>query len=158
MEYSQAENFLGKAIEKSPHMQRAKREMVTVLLAQKKYGQALEMARENYEKCPENSYQIYGYFRCLVRKSPLEKNDRNTLEELMKAMDENLSDKREELYAAMNIEYCDYILHKKPYEILDMIIEAERKFSNSINIKRVSQSYKLKQEIIFNEDIFPEDC
>lgn len=39
-----------------------------------------------------------------------------------------------------------------------MIIEAERKFSNSINIKRVSQSYKLKQEIISNEDVFPEDC
>lgn len=158
MEYSQAENFLGKTIEKSPHMQRAKREMVTVLLAQKKYSQALEMARENYENCPENSYQIYGYFRCLVRKSPLERSDRNTLEELMNAMDENLSDKKEELYDAMNIEYQDFVLHKTPSEILDMIIEAERKFPNSVNIKRVSQSYKLKQKITSKEEVFPEDC
>lgn len=44
MEYSQAEKFLEKAINKSPYMQRAKREMVTVLLA-KKYGSALEMQR-----------------------------------------------------------------------------------------------------------------
>ena len=157
MEYAQAEKYLGKAIDKSPNMQRAKREMVTVLLAQKKYAQALEMARENYENCPENSYQIYGYFRCLVRKSPLERNDRDTLKALMDAMDENLSDKREELYTAMNIEYQDYVLHKKPCEILDIIIEAEQKFPNSVNIKRVSQSYKLKQKIIFNEDVFPED-
>lgn len=158
MEYFQAEQFLEKAIRMSPHMQRAKREMVTVLLAQKKYSQALEMARENYEKCPENSYQIYGYFRCLVRKSPLERNDRNILTELMDAMKENLSDKREELYNAMNIEYHDYILHKKPSEILDMIIEAERKFPNSVNIQRISQSYKMKQKIISKEITLPEDC
>ena len=157
MEYPQAERFLGKAIDKSPNMQRAKREMVTVLLAQKKYSEALEMAKENYENNPENSYQIHGYFRCLVRKSPLERNDQKTLEVLMEAMDENPSDKREELYAAMNIEYQDYILHKKPCEILDMITEAEQEFPNSINIKRVSLAYKLKQKIIFKEETLPED-
>lgn len=80
------------------------------------------------------------------------------IENIMNAMNKNLSDKREELYTAINIEFQDYVLYKKTCEILEMIIEAERKFSNSINIKRVSQSYKLKQEIISNEDVFPEDC
>lgn len=158
MEYSQAEDFFNRALEKSPHLQRAKREKVTVLLAQKKYEEALELAEENYEKNPENSYQIYGYFRCLVRKKNLGTNDVKILENLMNAMKENLSDKREELYAAMEIEFQDYALHLPPTKLLTIINEAEKKYPNSLDVRRAAQTFKLRQSIISKEEDIPEEC
>lgn len=120
-EYSDAEKWLTKALKKSPNLQRAKRELVTALLAQDKFNQALELAKENFEKYPENSYQIHGYFRCLVRKKSQTEEDIKTMEDLMVAMSENLSDKHEELYAAMNIEYNDFVCHSNVSDMLELI-------------------------------------
>lgn len=158
MEYSLAEKCFNKALERSPNLQRAKREMVTALLAQNKFEQALELAKENYENSPENSYQIYGYFRCLIRKTPLKKGDIDMLKELMSAMENNLSDKQKELSASMNIEYKYFVLHENPTEMLKVINEALEQFPNSINIKRAAQPFKLHQSIISKEESFPEDC
>ena len=72
-EYSKAETYYRKALKLSCNLQRAKRELVSALLAQNKYKDALNLAKENYESNPENSYQIHGYFRCLVRKRNLER-------------------------------------------------------------------------------------
>ena len=158
-EYPQAENYFNLALKKSPNLQRAKREKVTVLLAQKKFEQALELARENYEHSPENSYQIHGYFRCLVRKIPLNKDDIKILQELMVAMKKNLSDKHEELYAAMDIEYHYFVLHTEPADMITLIKDSLVLFPNSINVERASQPFKLRQSIISKEEFFPEeDC
>ena len=145
-------------MEKSPQLQRAKREKVTALLAQKKFDEALELARENYENNPENSYQIHGYFRCLVRKKVLTKEDRDILKSLMDDMRENLSDKHEELYVAMNIEYQDNVSHLSPEKMLEIIKEAELKFPRSHNVKRAAQFFKIRQSIISEEEVFSEDC
>lgn len=157
-EYSKAEYHLNKALEMSPELQRAKRELVTVLLAQGKYEQALAMAEENYKKHPENSYQIQGYFRCLVRKKGLNRNDFDVLEELMNAMKNNLSDKSEELLAAMEIEYNFFVKRTDITSMLQLIREAEIEYPNSINIKRAAQPFKYKQQIILKEELFPEEC
>lgn len=157
MQYHDAERWLSKALDKSPNLQRAKRELVTALLAQNKFDKALELAKENYEKSPENSYQIHGYFRCLVRKNPLHREDKITMEELLLAMEENLSDKHEELYAAMNIEYRDFVCHTKATEMIDIINEAKTRFPNSINVKRASQPFLLRQSIISKCEDFPEE-
>jgi len=155
--YSRAEYYFRKALDISHNMQRAKRELVTALLAQNKYQDALNMAKENYESNPENSYQIHGYFRCLVRKSNLDRNDYLTLEELMGAMKNNHSDKHEELYSAMNIEYQAYIKHM-PYESLyELIKETENQFPNSYNVKRAVHLYMFKRGIDTKEIIFDED-
>lgn len=158
MQYHDAERWLSKALDKSPNLQRAKRELVTALLAQNKYDQALELAKENYEKNPENSYQIHGYFRCLVRKCPLHREDKKIMEELLLAMEENLSDKHEELYAAMNIEYRDFVCHTKPTEMVDIINDAKSRFPNSINVKRASQPFLLRQSIISKSEEYPEEA
>ena len=145
-------------MQKSPQLQRAKREKVTALLAQKKFDEALELARENYESNPENSYQIHGYFRCLVRKKVLTKEDKSILKSLMDAMRENLSDKHEELYVAMDIEYQDNVNHQTPEKMLEIINDAESRFPKSQNVKRAAQFFKYRQSIIQEEKIFPEDC
>ena len=156
-EYAEAEKWLVKTLEKSPNLQRAKRELVTALLAQNKFNLAIELAKENYEKHPENSYQIHGYFRCLVRKKPLQRNDVKKLEELLHAMSENLSDKHEELYVAMNIEYQDFVCHRKVEDMIELIQESQTRFPNSINVRRASQPFMLRQAIITQEEIFPEE-
>lgn len=156
-DYRRAEKYFRKALDISHNMQRAKRELVTALLAQNKYQDALNMAKENYESNPENSYQIHGYFRCLVRKNNLDRNDYFTLEELMRAMKNNYSDKHEELYSAMNIEYQAYIKHM-PYESMyELIKETENKFPNSFNVKRAVHLYMFKRGIDTKEIIFDED-
>lgn len=158
MEYPQAEKYFNEALEKSPNLQRAKREKVTVLLAQKKYEQALGLAKENYENNPENSYQIHGYFRCLVRKTPLIKEDVDMLKHLMAAMRKNLSDKQEELYTAMDIEFRYFVSHDSPSDMVTLINRALSIFPNSINVKRAAQPFKLRQAIILKEESFPEEC
>lgn len=157
-EYSKAEYHLNKALEISSDLQRAKRELVTVLLAQGKYESALEMAEENYKKHPENSYQIQGYFRCLVRKKGLNRLDYEVLEELMSAMKNNLSEKSDELLFAMEIEYNYFVKKTGPSDMLELIRESELKYPNSINIKRAAQPFRYKQQIILKEEQFPEEC
>lgn len=156
--YLEAEKCLTKALEWNPNLQRAKRELVTVLLAQSKYDSALSMAQENYEKDPDNSYQIQGYFRCLVRKRDKNRDDYKMLEELMEAMKDNLSNRHEELYAAMNIEYQYYVKNLGVLQMIDLIGEAESAFPESINVKRAAQQFKLKQAIIPKAVEYPEEC
>ncbi|MCH5306609.1 MAG: TIR domain-containing protein [Prevotella sp.] len=156
-EYPKAESYFRKALDLSHNMQRAKRELVTALLAQNKYQVALNMAKENYESYPENSYQIQGYFRCLVRKNNLERHDYAILDELMDAMKNNYSDKHEELFLAMNIEYQAYIKHM-PYEYMySLIKKAKRQFPKSYNIERASYLYMHKHGIVTREQVFDED-
>ena len=138
-------------------MQRAKRELVTALLAQNQFETALSMAKENYEHDPDNSYQIQGYFRCLVRKRQITRKDFTMLNILLDAMKNNYSDKHEELFAAMNIEYQAYVSHKKPSEIFELIKEASERFPDSVNIERAAYNYRLKQEMINTEKSFAED-
>ena len=80
------------------------------------------------------------------------------MEELLLAMEENLSDKHEELYAAMNIEYRDFVCHTKPTEMVDIINDAKSRFPNSINVKRASQPFLLRQSIISKSVEYPEEA
>lgn len=156
-DFASAENFYNKALAKAPKLKRAKREMVTALLAQNKYEMALHLAKENYESDPENSYQIYGYFRCLVKKKGLERVDIQQLDELMEAMKNNYSNKHEELYTSMNIEYQAYVEHLPPSKVFDIIAEAEKSYPNSVNVERASYNYKLRQSMVVKEKLFDED-
>ena len=72
-------------------------------------------------------------------------------------MENSYSDKKEELYMAMNIEFQANIKRKSPDVILDLIRNAEKKFPSSINIQRTAHEYKLKQAIVNKEMVFPED-
>lgn len=155
--YHDAEVCYKKALSYSPNLQRAKRELVTALLAQNKFETALSLAKENYEHDPDNSYQIHGYFRCLVRKRQINREEARMLTVLLEAMYTNYSDKHEEMYAAMNIEYQAYILKKKPSEVFEIIKESENRFPNSVNVERAAYNYKLRQEIVMTERSFGED-
>lgn len=144
-QYPKAESCLKDALEISPNMDRAKRELVTVLLAQGKYGDALELAKENYERSKENSYHIYAYFRCLVRKNGLKHDDIDVLNDLMKDVEENYSDKKDELLASMKIEYAYYIERQSPLNMITLIKKTKKDYPKSIHVERVIKEYKRRQ-------------
>lgn len=144
-QFPKAEKCFMDALSISPNMDRAKRELVTVLLAQGKYHEALDLAKENYERSKENSYHIYAYFRCLVRKNGLKHDDVYVLDGLMKDVEENYSDKKDELLASMRIEYAYYIERKTPVDMIDLIKKTKKDFPNSIHVERVVKEYRRKQ-------------
>lgn len=147
--YADAEKYLRRSLDKSPNMDRAKRELVTVLMEQDKFDEALQWARENYEHDRgENTYHIYAYFRCLVRKIDLTPTERQLLAGLMQQVKDSYSDKKEELYAAMEISYASNIERRSPIEMLQMISERIRSFPNSVNVSRAANEYKRKQKLI----------
>lgn len=147
--YPNAEKHFRRALDRAPSMDRAKRELVTVLMEQGKYDDALELARENYERDKgENTYHIYAYFRCLIRKSDLTPGERQLLYDLMQQVKGSYSDKKEELYAAMEISYASIIERKSPVDMLQIINERMRQFSNSVNVARAANEYKKRQKLI----------
>ena len=149
--YKRAESFYNEALEIYPSMQRAKREMVTVLLWQGNYEKAFQLAKDNYEFDSENTYHIHAYFRCIAKKAWLKNDDIQIMEELMQAVKNSYSDKKEELWTAMNLEYAAYAKREPVDKILIMISEAEKLYPDSLDIKRAANEYKLKQEIISKE-------
>lgn len=155
--YANAEDYLKKALEQAPSMQRAKREMVTVYLALKRYQDALTWAEENYRKDSDNTYHIHAFFRCLIKKNVLNHADVTMLEELVDGIKNSYSDKRNELLAAMDIEYQAYVKRAYPIDMLKLIRKYERDFPNSINVRRAIHEYKLKQALISQEMTFEED-
>ena len=151
-DYSRAESCFRETLDMSPNMQRAKRELVSVLLFQKKYDEALSLAKENYEQDSDNTYHIHAYFRCLVKKRKMQRADIKKIESLMDAVQKSYSAKKEELYAAMNIEYCAYVKRDDVQKVLSMIREYEREFPGSMDVKRSANDYKQKQHIPSDED------
>lgn len=118
-DYAMAEKSFRKSLNLAPSMQRAKRELVTVLLALHHYPEALSLAKENFERDSDNTYHIHAYFRCLVKKVNCDREDIDTLKNLLNNMQNSYSDKKDELYTAMNIEYQAYIKRKEPNVILE---------------------------------------
>jgi len=64
-----AETYLKGALLKNPGFQRAKRELVNVLLLKSNFSEALSMAKSNYENQKLNAFHIQAYFISLTRLS-----------------------------------------------------------------------------------------
>ncbi|MBQ0087742.1 MAG: hypothetical protein KBT27_00195 [Prevotellaceae bacterium] len=84
--------------------------------------------------------------------------DKQMLDELLNAMQNTYSRKKEELLCAMKIEYDAYVLHLQPSDILQKIQDAEKLYPESLNIQRVVSDYKYRQAMISKEEFFDEDC
>lgn len=146
--YSQAEEKYREVLKLEPNMRRAKRELVSVLLAQRKYQEALELACENYNQDKDNTYHIYAYFRCLIKKTILGQNDIEILQQLMREVRNNFSSKRDELLAAMDIEYSSIVKKLPPMDMLKLINTMIELYPDSVNVKRASDEYKYRQGLI----------
>lgn len=158
-DFPRAEKLLRETLSIAPNMQRARRELVTVLLAQSKYSDALDLAERNYVDAPENTYHIQSYFRCVVRKN-IDVEVREIARQLMQEMKDSDSRKREELYAAMDIDYQSLIKHVSPEDMLALIAKYESSFPKSFNIHRAANDYRKRQGlplVQYKEDNQSED-
>jgi hypothetical protein len=104
-----SEIYLKGALAKNTGFQRAKRELVNVLLLKSKFGDALSMAKSNYESQKLNAFHIQAYFLCLTRKRYLSKEDKNVIEELLKNIERSSDIKSKEIASVMNGEYLFYV-------------------------------------------------
>lgn len=156
-DYSRAEKYFRKTLDMSPNMQRAKRELVSVLLYQRRFDEALSLARENYERESDNTYHIHAYFRCVVRKCNLRGEDIRLLESLMEAVQNGYSEKRDELYAAMDIEYAAYVKKESVSSMLALINEYQKVYPGSMDIRRAANEYKYRQGILSRTQLDKEE-
>lgn len=118
-DYFKAETEYRKALQKNPSLGRAKRELVIALQGQHKFREALELAKENYERDRENSYHLLAYYRCLVRKHNTSYEERQVLDRLLEEAKGRFG---KNYYKAMLFEY-DRFVRKKP--IIELKKEAE---------------------------------
>lgn len=156
-DYSSAEKMYNIALEKNSSLQKAKREMVTVYLARKKYSEALRFAKENYETRPDNTYHIQAYFRCLVRQPSLTLEEKNKLESLIDDIKRSYSSKKDSLAASMKLQYDIYINRKSPSEIFDMITELRKSYTDSVDIDRVIDEFNVQQRVKRTYNSYDED-
>lgn len=103
------ENYL-KALEYYPEHSRTKRELVNLYLSTGNYGDALNLAKENYEKRRTNIYHTHSYFICLLRsKKKPTPSVVDTLNELMETVKVSSDIKSDDMFQCMKGEYLYYI-------------------------------------------------
>lgn len=156
-EFDRAYKYYRDVLEYSPSKQRARREMVIVLLSLKRYEEALELAKENYDKEQSNSYHINAYFRCLVKKAKPDRSDCAMMNQLLSEMEKNDSPKRASIYLSMQIAYDAYIEKKEVSEMLDAISNAKRLYPDSLDIQRVANEYYYFKHISSKQESVQED-
>lgn len=153
-----AQKFYEDAMKISPNMQKTKREYVASLLEQRKYEEALSKAKDNFESSPENTYHIHAYFRCLIKRIELTREEISILKNLIDLVKNSHSPKKHELVMAMTLEYDSVIAKKSVEELLREMQAAEAQYPKSQNIGRVVNEFKYKQGIIRSRQAFREDC
>lgn len=135
--YLKAEEYLLKALTINPNMQVARRELVNVYLNQCEYGEALPLAKENYNRKSTNPYHIEAYFRCLVNNYPWNIETKDTLKRLLKEMENIPSKRREELLVSMQLEYFIKSRSHTKEEIKNEIDEAMSLYPASPQLYRI---------------------
>ncbi|WP_162340150.1 toll/interleukin-1 receptor domain-containing protein [Cyclobacterium salsum] len=104
-----AMTFLQRSLEKNPNSQKAKRELVNILLLNKDYKKAIALAKENYEQQKLNAFHIQAYFICLIRKPYLSKDDKLVIDQLFKSIEKSYDSKSKEIASVMEGEYEYYV-------------------------------------------------
>lgn len=104
-----SEMYLKGALHKNPGFQRAKRELVNVLLLRSQFDEAIEMAKSNYENQKLNAFHIQAYFICITRKKFLSKEDKEKIDELLKNIERSYDFRAKEIASVMKGEYYFYI-------------------------------------------------
>ncbi|MEZ4874761.1 MAG: TIR domain-containing protein [Flavobacteriaceae bacterium] len=107
---SKALEYYHKALEFYPEHSRTKREIVNLHLSLGQYDEALELAKENYEKRKNNIYHIHSYFVSLIRrKMQFSSSEITTLQTLMSAVESNPDTKSDDILRCMKGEYAYYV-------------------------------------------------
>lgn len=108
-QFDKAQRHLEHAVQKSSTFQRAKRELVNILLLKEDFENALIIAKDNYINQKLNAFHIQAYFLCLIRKKYLTKDDKEIIFELFKNIDRSHDSRAKEISNVMKGEFEYYI-------------------------------------------------
>ena len=139
-----------KVLEKDPEHYRSKREIVNVLLSQKKYEDAYEMAKSNYEKDKANIYHMQAYFIALIRRSEyLTPSDIRVLDDLIRNAEASVNIKAADIVRCMKGEYAYYVkrdIKEATHLLLDAYNQNESKMYPQKSLLEIYRSAKLLYE------------
>jgi tetratricopeptide (TPR) repeat protein len=136
------ENYF-KALNVDPDHSRTKREIVNLYLSLEQYEEALDLAKENYEKRQTNIYHIQSYFISLIKsKRKITRSVISTLDQLMDAVKFSPDTKSNDILSCMQGEYAYYVERdfKKAEEILCEAINVNH--NKSYPQKSLSEIYR----------------
>lgn len=116
--------YLNKALEVRSNMPKAKRELANALIALEDYESAEKLCVENYREDDNNPYYIQPYFKTVIHKyiglhkdqltleidNIKEQEDlKETMNSLLKAMNENRADQARQMFTCMKAEYEAFV-------------------------------------------------
>lgn len=118
--YDDAEKQLVSCLEINPNYFRARRELVETYVMLEEFDLALDLAARNYNKFPDNIFNIYQYFNCLIREKT------HNLEKIHELLDkarevDRLPTSSKQFYATMKSLHERFVEHNylKAIEILN---------------------------------------
>ena len=134
-----------KALECYSEHSRTKREIVNLYLSLGRYNEALDLARQNYEKRQTNIYHIHSYFISLIRRKKITSSDLKILNNLMTAVESSPDIKADDILRCMKGEYFYYV-EDNFKKANDILLEAIRLNQNkSYPKKSLLEIYKIEE-------------
>ncbi|UJF29293.1 toll/interleukin-1 receptor domain-containing protein [Kaistella sp. 97-N-M2] len=135
------ENY-SKALQYYSEHSRSKREIVNIYLSLGQYDDAVDLAKDNYEKRKTNIYHIHSYFVSIIRRKKTSSSDIKILETLMNSVKSNPDIKSDDILRCMQGEYAYYIENdiNKANEILLEAIKLNQ--NKNFPKKSLSEIYK----------------
>ena len=133
-------------IEKSRTYFAARREIVEVYTTLEDYESALNYAKKNYADYPDNSFNIYQYFKCCIHQ---QKTDRILLDELLKQLYESESVVKvtRKLYPEAQTLYYRFVEHDME-KAINFLQENAANFVNKIHYyKNLFDLYEEKRDV-----------
>lgn len=160
---TKALEYYFKALNYNSEHSRTKREIVNLYLSLGKYDDALDLARQNYEKRQTNIYHIHSYFISIIRrkKKPLE-SDLDVLEKLMLGVQSSPDIKADDILRCMQGEFAYYI-ENNVNKATEILLEAIQLNQNKSYPKKILlEIYRLEgldsaYAELYNSDIEDEN-
>lgn len=159
------EQFLS-CLEINPNYVRARRELVEAYVMLEEFDLALDLAATNYKKFPDNIFNIYQYFNCLIREKLIDSEKTQELLDKAKEVD-RLPTSSKKFYANMKSLYERFVTHN--YEkALKILTENKAAFDNPIyyyrdlfdlyvenkNIKHMEETINILKKTIGSDSSF----
>ena len=132
--YEEATKQLVSCLSNNNSYVRARRELVESYIQLEEYNLALDLSEKNYVKYPDNIFNIYQYFNCLIRENPIKIEK---VEELLKKASEvnKLPTTSKQFYPIMKSLYHRFVKDDND-TALRILIENKVFFDNEIYFYR----------------------
>lgn len=132
---------------------RTKRELVNVYLRRGEYMQALDWAKDNYNKFKTNILHIQAYFTCLIKKRDKTEFDLLKIKELLENATKSLDKKANDVVREMQAEYDFYVEDDAKRAITTLQESLKMNHNNYFAFKALLEIYKHKKMLFEIEDL-----